>query len=101
MCPGSYIVANAAWSRVFTEQIITMVHSAGNVESVMSELGCRNFICSSEFEIQNPMNFGKYQFKHSAVLLSVSLRMYLGAEFQFLLEMKTLESHEIQTLTLH
>jgi len=53
VCPGSYIVANAAWSRVFTEQIMTMVHSAGNVESFMSELGCRNFIHSSEFDIQN------------------------------------------------
>jgi len=39
VCPCSYIVANAAWSRVFTEKIMTMVHSAGNVESVMSEVG--------------------------------------------------------------
>jgi len=48
------MVANAAWSKVFTEQIMTLVHSAGNVEIVMIELGCRNFIHSSEFEIQNP-----------------------------------------------
>jgi hypothetical protein len=54
MCPCSYIVAYAAWSRVFTEQIMTMVHSTGNVEPVMSELGGRNFIHFSEFEIQNP-----------------------------------------------
>lgn len=39
VCPCSYIVANAAWSRVFNEQIMTMVHSAGIVESDMSGLG--------------------------------------------------------------
>jgi len=54
VCPGRYTVDNAAWSRVFTEQIMTMMHSSGNVETVMNELGCRNFIHSSEFEIQNP-----------------------------------------------
>jgi len=78
---------------------MTMVHSAGNVETVMSELGCRNFIHSSELKPE-PMNFDKYQFKHSAILLSASLQV-LGSRTPIFVTDEDFESHKIQTLTIH
>jgi len=46
------------------------------------------------------MNFGKYQFKHSAILLSASLHV-LGSRIPIFVTDEDFESCKIQTLNLH
>jgi hypothetical protein len=91
--------AIAIWSRVFTEQMVTVEHSAGSVE-LYSESGCIKFIHSSEFEFQNSWIL-EHQFKHSVILLPASLHI-LGSRIPiFVTELKASKSHKSQMLTLY